>query len=83
MPALGAAAVDGLVQAAVRVEFSSTQQGYFWNAGVACGFGGVWRDDAEAAAVRQEFVNRQRLAGDDHDVVVQPSLVDLGESRLI
>ena len=40
-------------------------------------------DDAETAAVADEVIQRQVLAGDHQDVVVDPGLVDRREARII
>ena len=83
MPALGAAAVDRLVQLAVRVEFVHAQQGDVRIFGVARAFRRVRRDMAETAAVAQELGDRQVLAGHHQNIVVEPCLIDRREPGIV
>jgi hypothetical protein len=43
----------------------------------------VRHDDAEAAAVAQEVLDLEGLAGHDDDVVIEPRAIDGGEVRVV
>ena len=76
MPALGAAAIDGVVELAVGIEFVDPEHRDLGKFGMARRFRRVRNNRSEAAAVMQEILDFELLVAHDEDVVVEPGSVD-------
>ena len=83
MPALGAAAIDGVDQLAVGIEFVDPEHRDLGDFGVPRRFRRVRHDRPEAAAVAQEILDLELLVAHHQDVVVEPGLVDRRESPIV
>src|SRR5206468_12172996 len=83
VPALGAAPVDGHVELAVGPELVDTELRDFRIVRVARRLRRMRYDDPEAAAVAQEVLDLELLAGHHDHVGVEPRPVDRGEARVV
>src|SRR5262249_2526968 len=83
VPALGPAPVDLVAQSALGVELVDAEHRDFGMIRMPGRFRGMRRHRAKAFAVANEVRDRQILVADDHDIVVEPSLVDPVPNRLV
>ncbi len=83
MPALGAAAIDGVVDLAVGIEFVDAEHRYLGNLRVARRFRWVRNDRPEAAAIAKKILDLELLVSHHEDIALEPSLVDRGETCIV
>ncbi len=83
VPALGAAAIDGVVDLAVGIELVDAEHRYLRNLGVTRRFRWVRDYRPEAVAIAQKILDLELLVSHDEDIAVEPGLVDRGETCIV
>src|ERR1700730_3136208 len=83
VPALGASAIDGLIELAVGPELVDAQQGDLGIVRVTRHLRRVRVHDPEAAAIAEEVLDLELLTRHHEDVGIQPRSIDDGETRVV